>query len=342
MKKRRRINIMLVWILGIIVIISVVAGIYMLGIYQKHFQNNDKNELYDKYYVMITDDRKSSFWQSVYEGACETAADENICVELFGENLTREYNKIELMHMAIASDVDGIIVEADESAEMEEIINEAVGQGIAVVTVYGDNTQSNRFSFVGIGSYNLGKEYGRQVLKLSEGKKKVNVAVLVNGNNSDSSQNILCSGIREIVEKEKNGATEIALQLVSIDDDSMFSTEESIRNMLMNSEQPDIIICLDEVKTVCVYQAVVDFNMVGQIGILGYYDSDTILKAIDRNVISATISVETKQMGRYCLEALNDYLKFGNTSQYYMADVTLIDKNNVADYLGGEDESENP
>ncbi len=110
----------------------------------------------------------------------------------------------------------------------------------------------------------------------------------------------------------------------------------------MNYKLPDIFICLDELKTTCVYQAMVDYNRVGQVGILGYYDSETILNAIDRNVIAATISVETKQMGRYCLEALEDYLQYGNTNQYYMADVTLIDKSNVADYIGGEDENKAP
>ncbi len=342
MRGKKHINIIIIWIWGIVTIISLIVGIYIFNIYQNNFQSDEANTEYKKYFVMITDDRKSSFWQSVYQGMDEAAKEENIYVELLGENLTEDYTKIDLMQIAIASDVDGIVVEADESSEMTEVINEAVEQGIAVVTVYGDNTHSNRCSFVGIGSYNLGKEYGSQVLKLAEGKDKVNVTVLVNTNKSDSSQSILCSGIKEVIEKEKNSDSEIELNLVSIDDTNVFSTEEFIRNIFMNYKLPDIFICLDELKTTCVYQAMVDYNRVGQVGILGYYDSETILNAIDRNVIAATISVETKQMGRYCLEALEDYLQYGNTNQYYMADVTLIDKSNVADYIGGEDENKAP
>ena len=70
------------------------------------------------------------------------------------------------MQVAIASGVDGIIVTADESEEMTALIDRAMSEGIPVVTLYGDNTQSVRCSFVGVGSYNLGREYGRQVVKI--------------------------------------------------------------------------------------------------------------------------------------------------------------------------------
>lgn len=240
------------------------------------------------------------------------------------------------MRIAIASGVDGIVIEADEGEEMTKLINEAVKEDIAVVTVYSDNTQSSRCSFVSVGSYDIGREYALEVLKLTEGKEKPKVTVLLNANQLDSSQNILVSGISKTLEKE--GRSDIEMVFVPIDNTNVFSAEESIRNMLLDKTQPDIFICLDETSTVCVYQAVVDYNKVGQVNILGYYDSDTILNAIDRNVISATISVDTEQMGDYCLEALMDYLEYGNTNQYFMADVALVNKGNVAEYLGGPDE----
>lgn len=108
----------------------------------------------------------------------------------------------------------------------------------------------------------------------------------------------------------------------------------------MENQLPDIIICLNELNTTCVYQAVVDYNKVGQVNILGYYDSETIINAIDRNVIYATISIDTMQMGRFCVDALTEYNTYGNTSQFFMADIALINKENVALYLGGEAENE--
>ncbi|MBQ2183162.1 MAG: substrate-binding domain-containing protein, partial [Lachnospiraceae bacterium] len=122
---------------------------------------------FSKYYVMITSDRELDFWESVYKGAYEEGIKKGVCVEMMGENLSEDYSDTELMEIAIASKVDGIIVYADDSAEMRDLINEAVNEGIPVVTVYGDSANSLRCCYVGVGSYNLGREYGRQIVKIA-------------------------------------------------------------------------------------------------------------------------------------------------------------------------------
>ena len=324
--------------------------------------------VYDRYYVMITDDYKSSFWTSVYQGAYARGLENNVYVDWLGGNLSREYSKEDLMRIAIASGVDGIIVTADEGEEIAALIDEASAQGIPVVTLYGDNTHSSRCSFVGVGSYNLGREYGKMGLylladiignkdsaerRLSSGREdgavqfldsaraiggKVKIAVLVNAYASDVDQNILYSGIQETMENEKSTDIELEFIPISIDDTNDFSVEESIRDIFMEENVPDIIICLDELSTTCVYQAVVDYNMVGDVNILGYFLSDTIANAIDRNVIYATAVIDTEQMGGYCIEALQEYHDLGYTSQYFTADVTVINKNNVAEYLDDNEE----
>ena len=175
----------------------------------------------------------------------------------------------------------------------------------------------------------------------SEEKGEIQVAVLTNAYTMNSGQNIIYSGIQDAIEQEKTGETKFSVSYITVDDTNTFSVEESIRDIFMEERLPDIIICLNELNTTCVYQAVVDYNQVGQISILGYYDSDTIINAIDRNVVNATISIDTEQMGGFCVEALTEYYLLGNTSQYFTADVTLIDKSNVAQYLEGGDEDEN-
>lgn len=323
------------------VVVTSIIGIFFFHFYMNHFKEIVDETKYQRYYVLITEERKSSFWQSVYQGAYEAGMEENTYVEMLGSNLSTAYSKEDLMRIAIDSGVDGIIVEADETKQMEELINEAVSAGIPVVTLYDDSTQSNRISFVGIGSYNLGREYGRQILHIVRGKEKkeIKVSVLVSSDTKNSNQNILCSGIQETVENANRLGINTEITLVSVDDTNAFSVEESIRDVFMEDELPDIIVCLNELNTTCVYQAVVDYNKVGQVDILGYYDSEEIIKAIDRNVISATVSVDTEQMGRFCIDALTEYYDYGNTSQYFTADITFIDKDNVSQYMGGgEDE----
>ena len=346
MKDKKKKNSSIIWILLstiLLIIITAITGISLFRIYMGSFAEEEDVKSYDKYYVMITEDRKSSFWQSVYAGAYEAGLSENTYVDMLGDNLTSDYSREDLMNIAISSEVDGIIVAADESEQMSALIDEATIKGIPVVTLVGDNTHSNRCSFVGVGGYNVGTEYGQQVLQIikeSEAKPKTKVSVLVNANALDSGQNIICSGIQDTLDRAKEEGKDIEMTLVSVDNTNAFSVEESIRDIFMEEDIPDIIICLNELNTTCVYQAVVDYNKVGEVSILGYYDSETIIKAIDRNVIYATVSIDTKQMGEFCVNALSEYHELGYTSQYFTADIELIKKANVHKYLEGGEEDE--
>lgn len=368
---------------------TVLMAGYILWFYKGSFQEETAGETYDRYYMMITQEDKSVFWQSVYQGAYERALLENVYVDWLGNDHFRDYSVAEQMEIAIASGVDGIIVTASEAEEMTALIDRADAEGIPVVTLYGDNTQSKRCSFVGVGSYNLGREYGRQALKImrermegtaetgfsiktaddfdeeeagddivviqsSEGNalawgqgdleigtknRPFRVTLLVNSYANSLDQNILYSGIQETIEQER-GDTIVELSLQSVDDTNAFSVEESVRDIFMSGDIPDILICVNELNTTCAYQAVVDYNKVGTVSILGHYVSDTILNAIGRNVIYATVNIDTAQMGAFCIDALQEYNDLGYTSQYFTADISLITRDNVGEYLRGE-ESEN-
>ena len=307
----------------------------------------EKYKTYNHYYVMITNDRKSSFWQSVYEGAKAEALKKNSYIEMLGNNFSEEYSSEDLIQIAIDSEVDGIILEANESSEMEALINKANAAGIPVITALGDNNASTRKSFVGVNSYNLGMAYGEQVCEIeattanivneSDGKT---VLVLMNANADNTSQNIIFTGIQDAIKDSANKSQLTNIEAIAISNDGAFSAEESIRDIFMNQGNvPDIIICMNELNTTCVYQAVVDYNKVGKINIIGYYDSNIICKAIERNVIYSSIAVNTKQLGMYGVNALDEYKETGHVSEYFSVDISLINSDNVNEYLGDANES---
>ncbi|MCI6630135.1 MAG: substrate-binding domain-containing protein [Lachnospiraceae bacterium] len=292
-------------------------------------------ESYESYYAMISSNHESALWRSIYQGAVEAAAENGAYVEMLGSNLSTDYSRQDLMRIAIASGVDGIILEADESGDYTGLINEADAAGIPVVTVMGDDTTSNRKSFIGVNNYNLGREYGRQVLLAGEDVQEV--LVLISTSMPDTSQNIIFSGIQETLVEA--GRDDIRVYAAAIEGDNTFAVEESVRDVFLEQSM-DVLICLDELSTTCAYQAVVDFNRVGQIDIIGYYDSETILRGIERNVIHSTIALDTGEMGEYSIEALEEYRETGYVSDYFGVDTDLITIENVRDYLedGGEQE----
>ncbi len=340
--KQNRLNIISIWtITGVLIGLTGLLVVLFIS-FSRTLSRTESDPVYDKYYVMITDNPASSFWQSVYSSALLEAKGQNAYVEMISENLSREYSQTELMEIAISSGADGIIVTSGEAEGMTELIGKAYDAGIPVITLLNDNTQSERLSFVGIGNYNLGREYGRLLIDMVNTKifpgETIDVTVLLDADSEDSGQNVLAAAIQDTVKKDetmnRDDHKPIDISLTAVDASNNFSVEESVRKLFVSGKEniPDIVICLNENDTNSVYQAVVEYNQVGLVGILGYYDSDAILKGIERDVIHATISIDTDQMGRYCIDALSEYYETGNANQYFTADGYVINKSNVGDY----------
>lgn len=294
--------------------------------------DNESYEQFERHYVLITDLNEDNFWDKVYEEAGRYAEEEKIYLEWGGRELTMDYSKEELLRIAVASNVDGIILEGDGSLEIQEMINEAVDKGIPVVTVMADSYDSKRQSFIGIGNHNLGREYGRQIIRVAN-KNTEDALILMGTSAEDSGQNLVYSGIRDTLDKEGNHLN-LELKTLAVKEDSPFSEEEAIREIFLNKEElPEIIICLNEKYTTSTYQAAIDYNLVGEVIILGYSDADTILNAISRKVIASTIVVDAKQIGIHCVKALDEYLETGHVNDFVTMDVNAVTSNNVEEYL---------
>lgn len=345
-ERRRRIRLSMTWIITLVFVAVTITLIVLFTRYANRVEEQEQAAVYDRYYAMIVGDSDPGFWKAVYDGAAGAGRENNTYVELLGENLSTAYDRDDLMRIAIASSADGIILAADDSDSMTSLINEATSAGIPVVTLYSDNKNSNRCSFVWINYFDLGKDYGNQVLKLERNRedreRPLRVIVLENADGNVPDR--FYSGLQDVWEKafpsDQGVAGHITFTRESVDDTNDFSVEESVRNLLLRyrEDPPDVLVCLSGITTVSAYQAVVDYNRVGEVNILGYYDSDAIINAVDRGVIYSTMSVDTAQMGRFCVNALAEYEEYGTASDFISVDVKLVDKANVSEHRIGRGE----
>ena len=81
------------------------------------------------------------------------------------------------------------------------------------------------------------------------------------------------------------------------------------------------------------YQAVVDYNLVGNVQIVGYFANDTIIDAVDKQVIFSTISVDTNEMGKSCIQALYEYNKMGYTNSYLPVGIEVVDQKSAHEMI---------
>ena len=262
-------------------------------------------------------------------------------LELLDTNVMTDYTAEDYLRISIASKVDGIIMRPGGSPRIRELISEAARNGIPVVTALEDDSESERISFVGINSYQMGTAYGEEILKLlPEGRS--DVLILVNANTRDTGTNLVLSQISNLVREQAGPGRTVEIEPCDINISENFDSDEAIRDIFVNRREiPDILVCLDEVITECAYQALVDYNQVGNVDVIGYYTSDTILDAIKRGTIATTVTFSTEEIGRYSVDALNEYHSLGHVSNYFNVGLEVLNRENVDDFLPQEEMQEN-
>lgn len=319
----------------IMIVAAAFTGI-VFHVITRTMQNVEQEETvaYDKHYAFVTDDSESDLWQEVFAAADEQAKEYNAYLEDLSLGLGRDYSAEELLRIAVNSGMDGIIYSGRATRQVGELIDRAVDEGIGVVVLQNDVEASKRQCYVGLNYYELGQMYALQIDKIldKEHMSDMTIDVLVDGDMSEGASNLIVMAIedylREMMGDTEEEKYELPEMIVTrIDAEDIFSAEESIRNIFLDKDSlPDIMLCVNGVYTRCACQAVVDYNLVGRIQIIGYFANDTILDAVDKQVIFSTVSVDTNEMGRSSIQALYEYNSMGYTNSYLPVGIEIVDQ----------------
>lgn len=321
------------WLAGtlsmLLIILTVVmeCNYYKMMNYQAFGEDVEESIEYKYHCAYITKDQNNLFLNSIYEGAKEEGKAYGIYVENFGERFSVKYSVEDGMKIAIAAGVDAIIVEGEKSTEMTNLVAEAVDKGIAVIMVHKDNAGSRRQSFIGVNDYQIGYEIcakATEYMDFQEGK----IHILYSDTSTKHQDYIILeAGIQKYLVENSSKAT---LEAQYISGREAYDIQAEIRSLLRNKEKrPKILVCTNMIQTQCAYQTVLDLECEGEVKIIGFFDSQTIREAMERDVILATTMIDTNQMGKEAVKSIHDYLLNGYTNDYVSVDVTLMDKNDL-------------
>ena len=297
------------------------AGYFFL--LKKHTTGETDYSSYQYHIAIISDETDTSFWADVYRGAVEAGVGYGAYVEQIGDGLVDKFSMEDAINIAIYEHVDGILLRAAEEEETQKMINKACSHDIPVITMQKDVPNSRRQGFVGINDYFLGQEYGRRVLKIADENTRLVTVLFPGASFNETSRSWFRLGLSNTVQEE-----EIRLDFRIIwDDRGLNNAEDVIHDMAEGYvEQPDIIICLDEVITQSTYQLIRDRGLSGSIHVIGSYISDDILKGIEKGYIDSTITIDPEAMGRMSVDALMTYKRYHMVSYYTEVDTMLVDR----------------
>ena len=321
--------------------VLILLGIFIVGFFV-FFTNNfyksvwkksgleeaEESRVYESQYEMIVGSGKNEFWQAIYESAKKTAENHNAYLEFHASDMGTGYNEIDYMEISIAAGVDGIILEFNGEEALKNEIDKAETAGIPVITIMNDAPDSKRQSFVGVNDYQMGQAYGEQVAALMDENTET-ALILLDSEKGDFEKSQIYSQISNVVMEQENGEN-VKIQAQNLMPENKFDIEEAIRTIFQSPEgPPQILVCMDEVTTECAYQAMIDFNMVGEVKIIGYYVSDTIREAVNKGLIPVTCTLDTEKMGKDCIEALWEYKQEGRVNSYYNVELEFVSKNEI-------------
>lgn len=291
-------------------------------------------ETYDRHYLFISDD-SSELWQSVYESARAAANASGAALEWTGQDSPIPYTLEQCMDIGISSGVDGILLCPDGTEEIRRMVDDAAGAGIPVVSLLRDASESRRVSFVGASNYQMGEMYGEQVLNLmKDGDNRV--CLLLDSAVEKNASSLLYSQIVSTVHSGEPAGSRMELFTREADSRNDFEAEEVIRQLLVESRVPDILICTNSVQTECAVTALVDLNMVDDVQVIGYYASANILSSLRRDLLPVTVTCDAKQVGDLSVAVLNEYLDTGRVSDYFDISLEAVTVENVNRYVRGQ------
>lgn len=335
--KKREVTLKIIVAFLVLIVLLTLGSIVLMRILigEADKTRGQRGSAYERHYAFIHKGADEDLWSHVYDGARQRGEELGAYVEDFGSQLTVDYDRDELIRIAVDASVDGIIVDGEPDEEMSEAIAYASAHGIPVVTALDDCAESDRVCFVGFSNYTVGRQYGAELLKhdISDG---VTVYVVMDNENA-SGANLVISGIYD--EFAENGVADICnIEGVYVNNETTFTAEEDIRDIFINGPLPDAMVAINSVYTRCLFQAVVDYNKAGSVDLYGFDDSNDILEAVSKNLLEATVSVDSARIGASAVDALNEYAETGYVTTYIAQDTEVILSSRASDMLSTEDE----
>jgi ribose transport system substrate-binding protein len=272
--------------------------------------------------VLITQETDTPFWDEVEKGAAEAAERYGAELAVWGSYGTNEEDFLKNMEIAIASKVDGIIVQGLDTDEFNKLATvKAAGNGIPVFTVANDVPiqKSLRRTYIGSDHRKAGEMIGKQ-LALDIGGSG-NVVLMVSDRREDFQSkrldgilSVLGSypGIRPIIAAAGNTREKVVAKI----------------NDVMN-QQPNVsaFVAVTANNAGAMVQEISKRATLSKFRLYSFDDSSEIKTLLREKKMNAIIEQSPGKMGELSVELMIKWLKreaFPLNYEGYYTDIRLL------------------
>ena len=278
------------------------------------------------HFYFIAQNSVDPFWNEVMQGVEKSAKDNNVVVEFNVPRFNNPEEELKFMDIAVISKVDGIITHAPSGIGFTDAIDKAYDHGIPVITVENDDSESKRYAFAGTNSFELGKEAAKLLIKATNAK--ANVAVISNGDLQQDAieHNLKMNGFISTLKEYP----EMIIVKTYTSQMGILSAEEITQTIIDSDDNINAIFTFSSADTLGSAQLIVDRSRVGKIILVGYGNSEEIVRYIDKEIIYGTIASDPYKMGYESVKALVDVKDGKSIPSFIDTQVRIITKKNLS------------
>lgn len=312
-----------------LLILFLIIAIFLLSLFLIWIRSNPnaQGSPPPKYhFFVILQNEEDPYWQEVARGVREAAKKYHIAVELNSPKFNNPEEELSFFDIAVTSRVDGIITHVPFGADMTPAIQRAYERKIPVVTIENDAPGSMRKAFVGTNSFILGKEAGALMEKALIGGGKIAIIVNDGYETDEAMKNLKITGFLTAIK----GNPKIEVVKIATSKMGLISAEDLMQSFFRQEPEINAIYATNSIDTLGAAQAIVDFNKVGQVTLIGYGDAEEILRYIGKGIIYGTVKSDPYRMGYESVKALLDIREKETASTFIDTGVQVITAENLA------------
>ncbi|WP_160645897.1 sugar ABC transporter substrate-binding protein [Chengkuizengella marina] len=275
------------------IITMIISAYYIINMYSDHsilYLDPDETD-YNKYrIVLISDQLGSASWNELVHGAKFIAENNNTDLNIWGTYRTNQSEIIKQIEIAIASKVDGILVQGINHPDFIEVVNQASIKGIPVITIASDAPSSLRRSYVGVDHYQEGVKIAEYIQKTIE--SPVNVCFLA-GEDFINLQEMRQRGVMDTL----NTNEEIKIANPNVFNDTLKSAFQESISLLNENPNCKHIVALNANGASQIVKTIKTRSRIENYKIYAFDDNSEIKELLKDGVIQATIEHHPKEIG---------------------------------------------
>ena len=253
--------------------------------------------------LLITQELETPFWDKVAAGALAQARQEGAGLQVWGSYNKNEDDFLKKLEIAIASKVDGIIVQGLDSDAFKELTKIRAGSnGIPVITVANDVPvrESLRRTYVGSDHYAAGEMLGRELVS-DMGQE--GTVVLIGSSQHQYDQVLRLNGIRHVLD-EFPAITAVNIETL----DAREQVMDGVRDILNRFPGADAFIAVNANIAETLIRELGKRTQIEPYHIYSFDDSPESLSLLQEGKLDGIIEQSPAEMGRLSVDLMVGWL----------------------------------